>query len=469
MPAWSAEAKDPMVNVDSLMLVALTGIVAVAMLCAPHRNKGNIGYLSPLRAAGLSILLLFVIRPLSHLYYWEMAFDVPESDVFNPMQSACLISAVCFSLGWLIKPQSVLRRVSGAAPADASGSRPVRSGDERRRRSSTFGYWSQMTILSLPAFLAIYLVITAFGGISGLLHVPEKAYAVVGGSVFNILSWLLASLVVIAAISLSGMQGSLFSLRNLFGIAAAIVYCLIALKFGARFRLLFLCGGMLGILAVKLSRRTFLIAVVSGIVSFAAFSQLFGAIRYQFSFSEAGTRLGEVSSLGSDPVHNILMSADFDAFENGAQVMRAVSEEGEFLLGSTLVTVLYNPVPRFLWPDKPNPSIVRLMVERGYGKGAGTHHNIAVSLPAELYANFWWLGVVLGSALLGYVSRRVYQWTASRPDAPLAHAHLGFFSSYVILVFRGQFLTMTIGYLAILSWLLLASWVNPVNRVQSQS
>ena len=86
----------------------------------------------------------------------------------------------------------------------------------------------------------------------------------------------------------------------------------------------------------------------------------------------------------------------------------------EFLGGKGLVPILYAPIPRFIWPDKPT---TRDTVQR-YGVTFGRQSeegalSTAVNLPllVEGYWNFGWAGIALVTAALGFwlgLSQKVF-------------------------------------------------------------
>ena len=79
----------------------------------------------------------------------------------------------------------------------------------------------------------------------------------------------------------------------------------------------------------------------------------------------------------------------------------------ELEYGKTLITWLYAPIPRELWPEKPLIQYGPIIGKYIYGlDGSGVPPGII----AELYWNFAIAGLAIGSLGLGWFLRRIYEW-----------------------------------------------------------
>lgn len=87
-----------------------------------------------------------------------------------------------------------------------------------------------------------------------------------------------------------------------------------------------------------------------------------------------------------------------------SQVGRLV-DQGGFLHGSTLEYLGFAFVPRFLWPAKPKiakGAWFAYRIGQAIMRPDGTYGNsVNMTVPGELYLNFGWGGVVVGSYLFG--------------------------------------------------------------------
>jgi hypothetical protein len=83
-------------------------------------------------------------------------------------------------------------------------------------------------------------------------------------------------------------------------------------------------------------------------------------------------------------------SGDTNFFDMQATYMAAADEEGLRFYGATILPLLYLPIPRFMWPDKPRmnefaydvTSPMRPVVQAG----------MTTQLSGESYLNFGWIG-----------------------------------------------------------------------------
>ena len=88
-----------------------------------------------------------------------------------------------------------------------------------------------------------------------------------------------------------------------------------------------------------------------------------------------------------------------------ASILHAYPDEGSRLGGSSIVSALYMPVPRPLWPGKPERYGAEEVTRR---MGWPITTQSAITMPGELYANFGFLGLPLVAAL-GLLFRAVYR------------------------------------------------------------
>jgi len=83
--------------------------------------------------------------------------------------------------------------------------------------------------------------------------------------------------------------------------------------------------------------------------------------------------------------------------------------------GKTLATLIIAPIPRILWPGKPDNSL-GLWITRQYSHGLES--NTAPTQIGEYYINFGVIGVIGGLFLLGVLLRIVNESLLTRPTVP---------------------------------------------------
>jgi hypothetical protein len=98
-------------------------------------------------------------------------------------------------------------------------------------------------------------------------------------------------------------------------------------------------------------------------------------------------------------------SANLDVL---ADVIRRTPREVPYWEGATYLSLVGSFIPRFLWPDKPIKALGQAFGHR-YGYLDSRDLRTAVNLPilVEFFANFGFLGVLLGMGIVGMVYRLV--------------------------------------------------------------
>jgi hypothetical protein len=86
-------------------------------------------------------------------------------------------------------------------------------------------------------------------------------------------------------------------------------------------------------------------------------------------------------------------------------------------MGATLTPIPAAFIPKLLWPDKPNVAVGQVFNKEFHIGEADTY--ISPSHIGELYWNFGWPGIVLGSALIGLVLGVVGMRCGAFPHASL--------------------------------------------------
>jgi hypothetical protein len=102
-----------------------------------------------------------------------------------------------------------------------------------------------------------------------------------------------------------------------------------------------------------------------------------------------------------------------DPFGTACLVFQIFPEQEAFRRGSTLLVTALGFIPRAIWPEKPvgiGKDLTRYYVGPYYEPTEG--YSVTVTLPADLYLNFGWVGVVLGGFLLGVACRIVVTYAS---------------------------------------------------------
>ncbi len=429
----------------SYVLIFLTGLLAIAMFRWPDRKTGNIRFFSPLRWFALGFSILFVIQPFNHLYYGEWVFEVFDNESFDWMQLACFLSGLSFLLGWALRPY-----------LSSANSRMRLNG----RVDSRIGYWPQFWVLIVPSAVGIGLILSWYGGgIDSFLAAGSgNVYDAGAAGTYALTTFAFSATLSLALLGLISVRGKILTRPGLISIVLLVVYAIISVQLGARLRILFLCMGLIGLLGAQMGRKSFISLMVLGAILMMFFVYAHARLRYEFAYTSLGEELAERLDPGEGGFyHSFFMKGDFDAFENGIGLLNAVPLHHDFLYGGSILSLLYNPIPRIWWPEKPTVSSGEILQSTQFGRRPADNFNVATCLPAELYINFWWPGIIFGMMLFGYISRVFYDRSAIDPDSSKSFVHLGLFCAYILLVLRGSFHSMTANYLYVVSWMILSS------------
>jgi hypothetical protein len=168
-----------------------------------------------------------------------------------------------------------------------------------------------------------------------------------------------------------------------------------------------LTGLIIGSRSLAILRRRALIPVYLLIALFAVNFATLGRIRSKAGGGESRVAAfraatGADAPDSSEDAGGIIVR--LSTVNQLSQIGQLVSQDG-FLHGSTLAYLGFAFVPRFLWPAKPKiakGAWFAYQIGLAIVRPDGTYGNsINMTVPGELYLNFGWVGVVVGSYLFG--------------------------------------------------------------------
>jgi hypothetical protein len=164
-------------------------------------------------------------------------------------------------------------------------------------------------------------------------------------------------------------------------------------------------GVLVGARSLRALRSVFLLPVYGmsavAVIYFAAFAE----VRGQSGGLERLESVAEVQATQQQydvPTRHNLMTR-LSSINQLTQVARVVEEDG-YLNGETLEYLAYAWIPRFLWSEKPTIAkgawfALRIGQARVY-EGRITN-SVNMTVPGELYLNYGWLGLMLGTCAFG--------------------------------------------------------------------
>lgn len=149
---------------------------------------------------------------------------------------------------------------------------------------------------------------------------------------------------------------------------------------------------------------------------------VFGGMTALRTFAQ-GSELEQRAAISVNPITALGASGNGLSLVGTSLVVQRVPERMDYMLGSSYLTWIYAPIPRALWPTKPDVSLGKVVKERVLGL-----KTIASGRPpgflGEGYMNFGAAGFFLSALLLGLLFRKV---------ADFAAPHLGISVGWTVL------------------------------------
>lgn len=169
-----------------------------------------------------------------------------------------------------------------------------------------------------------------------------------------------------------------------------------------------------------------------------------------FGTAETDVRLG-----------TILKSSITDTriFETFMAVQYAVPRFVDYVYADPFLYVFILPLPRALWPAKPEPEWIRTI-----GPILGTPNAVeagaAVPQFGEYYMAFGWPGVVMGMVVFGLVTRALWAWFQADPRDPARQVVFAIWNIWLLQVMiRGYLAQMVKEWAFFILPALLAMWM----------
>ena len=157
---------------------------------------------------------------------------------------------------------------------------------------------------------------------------------------------------------------------------------------------------------------------------------------------------------------------DVDLYQPFMAILDAYPEEHDFLWGGSYAYLAVHPIPRALWPDKPQPPVWEI-VRASFGSDAARVAGVAYPNIGEFYVNAGLLGIVVGMAAFGIFLRALYAYTLGSVANPWTRVIYAIALPFLIqVVSRGYFVAIAqyTAYLfgPIVFWMWVASLRQPV-------
>jgi len=213
-----------------------------------------------------------------------------------------------------------------------------------------------------------------------------------------------------------------------------LYYVLVSMLFaGTRSRIVFLAIALLSIIYLypKPKRPNYLIVASLMVGLF----MLFSVMEYSRQYS-LGLRMDRLQMMtrndatkGADENNSVYWFSSL--------VMNEYEKNGNYILFEPIVTAVCMPVPRAIFPWKPNGQYLIDTQNMCIGNAEG---GAAFTYFTEGFISFWWLGVLLYGWFLGWLSRRFWDNYQRNPESIGACLALALYSAFCYAVISRGYL-----------------------------
>jgi oligosaccharide repeat unit polymerase len=205
--------------------------------------------------------------------------------------------------------------------------------------------------------------------------------------------------------------------RSPYALAALIFVFLFGVCFflssGFRFRIIWMVIAMVAAYYLWKQRRPNPLVLLSGGAALLAALALIGMTRtYWSGLSMSKARGASVS----DYLDHGFEEAGI--FMSVCSVVDAIPKTVAHTHWDPFWITLTFPIPRALWPSKPESQTLLAMAE-SFGSDEAYEAGAAMPFYAEWYVAFGWTGLVISSFLVGFLCKRLWVWFLQRRDDKL--------------------------------------------------
>ena len=209
-------------------------------------------------------------------------------------------------------------------------------------------------------------------------------------------------------------------LRNHRHTITLILWLLVAIgiyiSLGFRYRLVLVAIPLILQWFMAYRRRPSLLLLAGFLAAFIAFNGFIGLTRVYGS----GLNVSNVEGKGTEDFFNAGFS-ESAVFSTTSGVMEQAPDRSPFIGAKPLMAALLFPIPRALFPSKPDASYIADATSYLYGSETQARGSAFLNY-AEYYLIAGWPSLIGLSALLGGLLRRLWNWFIVRNEEPLAQA-----------------------------------------------
>lgn len=386
----------PDMDVDFVWFAILTALLAVPLVIGCMTRR--LDPLDPTSIVAVAYLLYFVYAPIRNLAAHDSYFFGKLIMPLLPLGLLYLAFGIVGLWAGYYSSRSARRlasRIPGP-PESHAGAVPY-AWIVALMAIVAFSAYMRVAGLSWVRLLSLGQLGGAPATIQGGAGIDQGAFS---NYLYSTLDWLTSALMLLIAFARRGRKWLVVMF-----VALLVVYSTI----GFRFRVVVLVIAPIVFYYLKAQRRPSVMKVAA---AGAALVLLIGAIglgRRSFR-SGSSVESGTISVASSSAT----FENDLDLYQAYLAIVDGFPRDHDYLWGSSFTYLVIQPIPRVLWPDKPDAP-VRTILNEILGSDATTA-GVAYPNVGEYYANFGVLGVFVGMWLFGLVMRAMYEYLRQHQD-----------------------------------------------------
>jgi hypothetical protein len=343
-------------------------------------------------------LVYFVVAPLVRFAMddlWFLGYDF-ERDYLGGLLGVMLAVASMW-LGYSLPVGPSPAPADQPAPAEAVEAAPT---VRRLAWGLVLGAFAGMALWSKVGgrSLATFFLPGVLGSTEGGNEGTNVAYF------FLTIEWFIPALLLLLATG--GLRGRVRAAAAL----ALVTVVYVSIGFRYRIVVLWLAVGLFAYLRVGRRPKIAQLAVPFSIVFL--FSGWLAQVRL---FFRSGGALGDLGFRTGDTL--LAGLSDTRIFETFIALTRYVPRFAGFAGLDPLLYVFILPLPRALWPDKPQPEWADI-IRNATGSAEAATAGAAVPHFGEYYIAFGWPGVILGMLAFGAAAKWLWRWFQAAPRDP---------------------------------------------------
>ena len=378
----SAIFPDP-IWTTAFFVLELILIIAPATACLYRRQLDPF---EPIHVFLFGTLVFFWISPLYSILYGTLT----TAGALSAMRLTCLCIGVFVLVYWMPRSARAKPRFRCGEPVDL---------------------YLRLFIVAAIGLAGWVGLLRAYGGFDQLLLSERASQVVTADSVriYTAMRLLLTPVVtLLLALTIGGRIKSIAA--RFFVLLAGATYAYLLYRVGGSrintFEVIFAILAQYHYLVKPISLKR-LALIVPLLFTLSATMMVYRSFFHLGSYRQT-TELERLFSSTDAFADRTLGSWDYAMFDNTIMVMDFFPTAHDYLWGDSYLKILYTPIPRWLWPDKPMTTsrvATQLMFSyRQYASGT----SVGVSMVGEGYIYFGFAGAILAAALVALILRAIY-------------------------------------------------------------